>query len=804
MPDLLQYFNPRKSRVAPCLAATGLAACLWLFLDRQPDSAYRYGRVGSASLFSLLFFTCCGVTAYFVRRYFYTRTIAVEATHSRLAAAMDSTLDAVFMYDVVRDSRGAITDFRFTYLNSAAEQMMGQSREYLVGRLVCDLFPSVRTSGRFDLYRKVAETGEPLVLEIDSVILNGGTKETRYVRARVVRIDDAMLYTCVDITAERLATQDLKRSLTFNRSIVDSSSFSIIVMDLDGIITSINPAAETMLGYTRDELIGKDITTLHDATELIDRARTLREAFDEPIPADSTVFRARLSHGLVEDSEWTYLCRNGLRLPVQVHVNAIQDEDGDTVAYMASSYDLIDRKQTDQYIYHIAHHDPLTGLPGRALLRESLNLAIEHADRDHTTFAVLMVDLDHFKRINDSLGHDTGDVLLREVAYRLRSIVRKADTVARLGADEFVILLHGVAGRTEAESVARKIGEAFRLPILIAGQQIDITASMGLSLYPDSPTGDDLLRHADIALHHGKSLGRSALSLFTPDLGKKLLDKLQMETALRTAIERNEFFLVYQPQISLTDHTLIGVEALIRWRSPDAGLILPSLFIPVAEETGLIVPIGAWCLETACREIAQLQRQLDQCLSVAVNLSPNQVHAANFQGTVERALALSGLDAQCLEVEITEGLLMRDSEDALQIIEGIQALGVTTAIDDFGTGFSNMSYITRFKVDRLKIDRSFVSRCLTDANSLAVTTAIIALAHSLNMEVVAEGVETAEQAAMLRSLECDSAQGYLYSPPRPIDEVLAFTRSLDARAHTLEAQNEWVHPHPSHPPTLEA
>ena len=721
------------------------------------------------------------------------RAAASIQDEARLSAAMQTTLGAVFMHDAVRDDQGNIVDFTFNYLNPTAEAMIGCSRESLYGKSVGEQYPSSYRDGRLNLFRKVIETGEPVLFESESTVLNANTgRELSIIRLQAVKMGDGLLVTCVDITQEHRTTQELKRSLAYNKAIVSSSSFSMVITTPDGTIASINPAAEVMLGYSESELVGQNIIVLHDPNELIEVAQRHAEELGTPVPPDSAVLRARLTHGLEEDREWTYLCRNNLRIPVQVHVNTIEDEAGTTIAYMASSYNLTDRKQTDQYIYHIAHHDPLTGLPGRSLLRDHIENAIEVNARTRTLFAILIFDLDQFKRINDSLGHETGDLVLLEVAHRLRSAVRQNDTVARFG-DQFVVILNGLSHRAEAETHARQLRESLVLPVQASGQQIVLTATLGISLYPETTGADELLKHAGIALDHSKTQGRNGLAVFTPDLGKRLLERLHTEAALRKALANNEFFLVYQPQISLIDHTLIGVEALIRWRRPDVGLVLPSLFIPIAEESGLIIDIGAWCLETACREIAALQREVGYKLSVAVNLSPNQVHGVHFQQTIERALTLSGLSPESLEVEITEGLLMRDSEETLQIMEGIQALGVTTAIDDFGTGFSNMSYITRFKVDRLKIDRSFVSRCLSDANSLAVTTAIIALAHSLNMEVIAEGVETIEQATMLRDLECDSAQGYLYARPLSLTDVRAFTTTLAAFGTNQESRSQWMY-----------
>ncbi|RXH58350.1 putative bifunctional diguanylate cyclase/phosphodiesterase [Granulicella sibirica] len=716
------------------------------------------------------------------------RRLAGSSNETRLSAAMDISPTAVFLHDAVRDDSGRLTGFRFNYLNSAAERLIGHPRAYLKGKLVTEVHPA----SDLPLYQRVLDSNEPTLVERECS-LPGRPKTV--LRMHLSPLPNGLLLTCEDITAERR----LARSLAFNKSLVTSTTSSILVLELDGSISSLNPAAEYMLGYTQPDLVGKSITLLHDPIELLERSRQLSSYFEREISPDSNVLFARPQAGLHEAGEWTWICRNGVRIPVQLTINPVHDEDGVIIAFMGTSFDLTDRKQTDQYIYHIAHHDPLTGLAGRTLLREQIQLAAERSERTHALFSVLMVDLDHFKRVNDSLGHETGDMVLREVAFRLRDSVRKSDTVARFSGDQFVILLDGVSGRIEAEAIAHKVTEAFARPIHVGGQQVILTASIGLSMYPESASPEELLKHADIALHHGKTTGRNGLAVFTPELGRLLHDRLRLESALRTALERHELFLVYQPQISLSTHRLVGVEALLRWRSPEFGLVMPNTFIPLAEETGLIVAIGAWCLECACQEIAALQRQVGNTISVAVNLSPSQLHEEHFLETVERALTVSGLIPSSLEVEITERLLMSDSEESLQIVERVQSLGVTTAIDDFGTGFSNMSYITRFKVDRLKIDRSFVSRCLSDANSLAVTTAIIALAHSLNMEVIAEGVESVEQAVMLRALECDSAQGYLFAHPLTLPEITSYSRSMHDFDENTEAPGLWMYRTPASP-----
>ena len=692
------------------------------------------------------------------------RAKAGDLSVARLAATTESSLDAMFMFRAVRNESGTILDFRFTFLNRNAERLLGIANKTAFGQRLGAMYPAVSAAGRIEMYAGVVETGETMVLETESPILISGDKPA-YCRIQAMKLEDGVLVTCTDLTSSRLANQELKRALAFNKAIVSSSPFSIIVTDLDGIVSAVNPAAERMLLYRQDELRGRSMMLLHDRREVLKRAEELSIESTHEIQPGFAVLRAKADLGLIDEKEWTYVRKNGTRLPVQVTIRAVEDESGAVIGVMAVSYDLTERKEADEYIYHLAHHDTLTGLPGRSLLRDRLQMAIERGKRFQTLFAVLLIDLDHFKRVNDSLGHQAGDVVLCEASERLQNALRKIDTISRFGGDEFIVLVSELRSRKHADEVARKIISVLSVPIMVEGHSITITASVGISMYPDSESADELIKNADIAMYRQKALGRNGVVAFTPDLGREMMHKLSMESALRAALEKNEFTLVYQPQVSLETSVLTGVEALIRWHNPELGLVMPSDFVPMAEDTGLIVEIGAWAIQTACRDIAALQKRLGTDLMVAVNVSPRQVHQKDFQATIANALEESGLDSSRLEVEITEHLLMRDSEESLEIIERIQALGVTTAIDDFGTGFSNMSYITRFKVDRLKIDQTFISKCIHDENSLAVTTAIIALAHSLKMQVVAEGVETLEQARMLKSLRCDFAQGYLFSRP---------------------------------------
>ncbi len=529
--------------------------------------------------------------------------------------------------------------------------------------------------------------------------------------------------------------------------------------------------------------------TLHDHEELSVRAMELSAQFGIDVSADHQVFRVPPENGLIDEREWVYLRKDGSRVPVQLVVTALRDSDDHITGFVGISYDLTERKRADEYIYHVANHDSLTGLPTRTLLRDRLELLIERAQRSQQELAVMMVDLDNFKRVNDSLGHQAGDTVLCEISRRLKTCIRKSDTVGRMSGDEFVVLLPDLHEDKNAHEVSQKILAAIAQPIRIGKHEIIVTASIGISLFPACEDVDSLFKNADLAMYHVKNSGRNGSQVYASGLGMQGLQQLQMESALRNAMDAGEFEVLYQPQISFADGRMVGVESLLRWNSREFGVVGPTTFVPLAEETGLIVPIGEWVLLQSCKDVAALQRRIGTECSVAVNISPRQFQQKDFPATVERALETSGLKPEQLELEITEHLLMVDSEESLEIMRRVRKLGVRFAIDDFGTGFSNMAYITRFAVDRIKIDRSFISRCDVDENSRAVTAAVIALAHSLQIEVIAEGVESEQQAEMLREMSCDQAQGYFYSRPLKIADMQNFSIRMKKECGAVRLHN---------------
>jgi diguanylate cyclase (GGDEF)-like protein/PAS domain S-box-containing protein len=453
-------------------------------------------------------------------------------------------------------------------------------------------------------------------------------------------------------------------------------------------------------------------------------------------------------------------------------------DDGVFKGYRGTGTDITERRQAEQKIEFLAYHDPLTGLPNRVLLQDRLQQAVALAERNGTSLALVFLDLDNFKKINDSLGHAAGDALLKEVALRLKRCVRDADTISRQGGDEFVIILRDLHGGDACLPALGKIMETLQEPFISEGNELSTSASLGIALYPDDGTDFETLRKkADMAMYRAKEAGRNTYRFFDEAMDVEAVEHLLMRSGLRRALERQEFVLHYQPQIDLATGQIVGAEALLRWQHPEYGVVPPGRFIPVAEESALIVPIGEWVLRETCRQAMAWQRAGLPPLVLAVNLSAVQFRRGSVEETVLQALAASGLKSEYLELELTESILIQNVEQVMAAVQRLKQLGVKLSIDDFGTGYSSLSYLKRFDIDKLKIDQSFIRDLASDPDDAAIVRAIIQMAHSLGLRAIAEGVETPDLLPQLQAFGCDEAQGYYYARPMPAAEFERYLRA---------------------------
>ena len=694
---------------------------------------------------------------------------------ARFIAAAETSPDAFFIFDAVRNTADDIVDFRFVYVNSHAEELLKTPRTRLLNQDLCMIFPENRTSGHFDKYRKVVLSGEALSEEYAVHRADGSEI---WLRQRVTKLGDGVAITTSDATEIKAREERYQSLSNFSNSVFENAPFSIIETDLKGVIQAMNSAAERLTGYKRGDLVGKvALTTLHDPVELSRRIDETRPQ-ERPEVTGFDLLTAKAAHGEVDEREWTYVRNDGSTLSVHVAVTAIRDGAGKVSGFIAIASDITERKQLMTYLNHMASHDQLTGLPGRTLLRERIADAIEKAMLHERKVAVFVIDLDHFKRMNDSLGHRAGDKIIVGMAERMRESLRRSDTLGRLGGDEFVVVMPHIANLIDVERCAKRLVDRVSSTAVVENMEVNLTASVGVCVYPDfAEDVDSLLERADAATYAAKESGRNQYQVFSEAMLRESQDRLSMDTALRHALVREELFLHYQPLVSLTTGRVIGMESLLRWHHPRLGVISPATFIPLAEETGLILAIGEWALKRSCQQAKILCDELGMDLSVSVNLSPRQFEQSNLLQVIGEALSASGLPPKNLQVELTENTLMVNSSSNLEKLQEIRKLGARVAIDDFGTGFCSFSYLLQYPVDRLKIDQSFVMKAVTEPNAATVVRTIVAMSHHLGIKVIAEGVETPEHLLFLAQRKCDEAQGYYFSRPVPF---AGFAAAVDA------------------------
>ena len=540
---------------------------------------------------------------------------------------------------------------------------------------------------------------------------------------------------------------------------IESSVNAICITDNlapDNPIVYVNPAFERITGYSSQDVLGRNARLLQGTDIAQPELITVRAALHDERPCHVVLRNYR---------------KDGSMYWNELHVAPVRNDAGAVTHYIGVHSDITDAKTHQDELARQANHDSLTGLPNRNLLWDRIQGACARAQRYGNFSAVAFLDIDNFKVVNDSLGHTLGDHLLRAVASRLQSALRATDTVARQGGDEFVLVLCDQQSEQQIAGELRRIVELFAKPFSVEGRDVFVTASIGAALHPqDAKDPESLMKSAELAMYRAKESGRNTYQLYTVEMQTRVMERLALESRLRRAVELGEFELYFQPQVDLRTNRVFGCEALIRWRQPELGMVSPAKFIPLAEETGLIVPIGEWVLRTACRQCKIWQDAGLPQVAVAVNISARQFREKNLFQLVETILAETGLSPNLLELEVTESVIMHDAQQVIASLEAFREMGVRLSVDDFGTGYSSLSYLKRFPVDRLKIDQSFVRDLSTDADDVAIAQAIITLGHTLNLRVIAEGVETPEQLAFLRKYQCDEMQGYLFGKPVPAEE----------------------------------
>ncbi|MSP12226.1 MAG: EAL domain-containing protein [Chloroflexi bacterium] len=549
----------------------------------------------------------------------------------------------------------------------------------------------------------------------------------------------------------------------------------VIAADVQGNIQFVNPAAEAMTGWSHAEAQGRSVAEIFNVVHAHTRAR-----IDNPI------------HQALERQEVTRLpeqalliARDGREIPVDDSAAPIRSQEGLLTGAVLIFRDVTERKRAEEQLRHLAYHDTLTGLPNRSLFQILVGRSLADAQRHERLGAILFLDLDRFKNINDTLGHATGDQLLKAVAARLTGVLRQNDTVARIGGDEFTILIEEIEQPQDATLVAEKLLNTLAEPFDLAGQELFVSASIGIGIFPtDGQNLDVLLRNADTALYRTKEQGRNGYTFYQPEMNATALTRLALENDLQRALQRGEFVLYYQPKVTLDTGRILSAEALLHWQHPELGLTPPEQFLSIAEDTGLILPIGEWVLRTACRQAKAWQAAGLAPLRVAVNFSNREFRRPDMVALIEKILAETGLPASALEVEFLETVVMKDRDNSMAKLQALRQIGVFVSIDDFGIGYSSLEYIRQFQIDGLKIDHSFVSRAHADKRDEAVVRAIVALAHNLSIRVTAEGVETLEQYEFMKTCLCDEAQGFYFGHPMAPDVFMRFMKKGSGMLNT--------------------
>lgn len=670
-------------------------------------------------------------------------------------------LENVRLVTVTLDRQGNIA-----FCNGYLLELTGWQQDEVTGQNWFATFIPDQDSERWEqlFLEKMSESGTPVNYCYENEIqTRQGEKHTISWNSIILRdsLGRAIGTTSIgeDISERKKAEEVLKRYQLLSERARDI----ILFIQRDGCILEANNAAVNAYGFQREEMLAQNIYDL--------RAPEAKSSLDHQISKGE-------SEGALYET--LHQRRDGTVFPVEVSLQGAFI--GNQQVLLAIIRDITERKRAEEIINHLAYHDPLTDLPNRLLFYDRLTVALADAQRNGGMLAVMFLDLDRFKYVNDMMGHAIGDQLLKDVARQLTGCVRKNDTVARIGGDEFTILLPYISHEEDAARVAEKIIDTLKKPWVVNGQEFQITSSVGIVLYPnDGESAETLTTNADTAMYRAKEEGDN-YQFYTPAMNIKAMERLSMEQALRKAVEQKEFVVHYQPQVDIKSGRIIGVEALVRWQHPERGLVLPMEFIPLAEDTGLIVPMGEWVLRTVCAQNKAWQEAGYPPMRVAVNLSACQFRQRQLVETIDEVIKETGMDPGLLELEITESTAMEDVEFSIGMLKSVKEMGIRIAIDDFGTGYSSLSYLRRFPITTLKIDRSFVRDVLTDVEDAAIVATIIVLAQNLKLKVVVEGVETEEQLAFFEQQECFEMQGYLFSKPVPAEGIEKLLKKASAIA----------------------
>ncbi len=684
-----------------------------------------------------------------------------SASERPLRLIINEMVSAFAFHEIVRDAQGRPCDYRYLNVNPAFERLTGLTRAQVVGKTSREVMPDLDPKWTA-LYLEVAVTGTPTRFEFHAPSLGKHFE----VSAFAPRLG-CFAVTFTDVT-ERVASEEHLRLWS---KVFESTVEAILITDAAGTILDVNRAFTEITGYSKEEAAGQ-------------RAGLLKSG------RHSTAFYEQISTALRETGYWRGELwnrrKNGDFFPAWLTINEVRDSDGRCINYVGTFEDLSASRESEAEITRLANLDPLTKLPNRLLFNARLQLSIMNARRSQRKIALLFLDLDRFKHINESLGHAVGDQLLQSLVPRLQAHVGSDDTLARLGGDEFAVLIEDVSPLKEPEVLAQRILDSMAAPFILNGKEFYTSASIGICVFPDdADDADTMVKNTEAAMYRAKGDGKNSYRTYTSELTVSALERVLLETNLRHAMKHDELFVYYQPLVTLKDRKLIGAEALLRWRHGGAGLIEPAKFIPLAEETGLIAPLGEWVLSQACAQVKAWDAAGAPPLDVSVNLSGYQFQRGTIARTVRKALARAAVEPNRLILEVTENFLMEEAADIATALGALKTLGVQLAIDDFGTGYASLNALRRLPFHTLKIDRSFVCNVNDDPDAAAIVKAIIAMAHNLGLTVVAEGVETSAQERFLKEAGCDEAQGFLYSPALPPEE---FARFLETYGEKLSVE----------------